>query len=548
MVQQEISGADAIIKVLEDLKVEYIFGYPGGANLPIYDALRKSKIIHILAKHEQGAAHMADGYARVKGKPGVCLATSGPGVTNIITGLANSYLDSVPVLAITCQIPMKFVGSDAFQEIDCFNLTMHVTKHNEFVNQAEEIVPALRSAYLIANTGRKGPTLVDFPRDVTLIKSVYDLTKLRIMPGYNPKLQGHIGQIKRVHKALTKAEKPLILVGGGVLAAQASDKIVQYAQSTQIPIIRTLMGKGIIPDEHPLFLGMIGTHGTIEGNKAVSQADTLLCIGTRLGDRSTKMMKERFAQHATIIHVDIDPAEIGKNVPVDIPVVSDINNFIHDLQNELIKKPFRHTLWKKSGQQRLVISKADNASIMGIICQALSDINEKLYITTDVGRHQIWANHFCNNKLHLPLLTSGGLGTMGYGLPAAIGAFFADMNTPVINITGDGSFYMNMQEFTVAVEHNIPLTVIIMNDYRLGMIRELQLSSYGKRYTANDFGRDTDFALLAEAMGGTGFTIHDVKDISNVLRTAIDSRRPNIINFDIEKIALSIENKITLVA
>ena len=539
MEKQKISGAEAIIKVLEDLEVEYIFGYPGGANLPIYDALRNSNIQHILARHEQGAALMADGYGRVKGKPGVCLATSGPGVTNLLTGLATSYLDSAPVLAITGQIPMKFVGSDAFQEIDCFNLAMHVTKHNEFINLPENIVPALRSAYYIANTGRKGPTLVDFPRDITQVKMNYNLDEEWELKGYKPNLHGHIGQIKRIHKKLSKAKKPLILVGGGVLAAQATDKVTQYAQATQIPVVRTLMGKGAFPEDNPLYIGMIGTHGTVEGNKIVSQADLLLALGTRLGDRSTLMMKERFASHADIIHIDIDPAEIGKSVPVDIPVVGDLRSIFEDLFKELQKRPFQHIPWKKNRKQRTIISKTDNAPIMGSICEILSQIPQKLHITTDVGRHQIWANHFCSNPLHLPLFTSGGLGTMGYGLPAAIGAYLAEPQTPVVNITGDGSFYINMQEFSVAVEHNIPLTILIMNDYRLGMIRELQDSAYGKRHTANNFNRDTNFALLAEAMGGKGFTVHNLKEIPLLLKKVIASKIPTIIDFDLEKIALS---------
>lgn len=535
-----MDGATALVKTLEDLQIKHIFGYPGGANLPLYDALRNSKIQHILARHEQGAALMADGYGRVSGKPGVCLATSGPGVTNLVTGLANALLDSSPVLALTGQIPTRFVGTDAFQEVDCFNITMPVTKHNEIVVNPNEIVPATRSAYHIANTGRQGPVLVDYPRDVLTTKQEYDLTADRQLPGYQPTEKGHVGQIKRALKLLKKAQRPLFLVGGGIRVGQAEAEFLRLFNALNIPAVRTLMGKGVLADDEPRFVGMIGTHGSIEGNKAISKADVILALGTRFGDRSTMQQKERFASKATIIHVDIDPAEIGKIVPTKVPIVGDLKTVLTDMYQEWQRKPFQaEEPWVKSKRRKSVLATHDNAFFLEDIFKQLSMVDQELTITTDVGRHQMWATHYCNNPKHLPLLTSGGLGTMGFGLPAAIGAWFARPECPVINISGDGSFLMNLQEFIVAVEHNIPLVILLVNDYRLGMIRELQDSAYGGRHTGHDFGRKTNYVKLAEAMGGVGITITHHKNMLPALQQALDSKRPTLLNFELEQLAQS---------
>ena len=451
-----MKGADVLIRCLEELNVKYIFGYPGGANLPIYDALYSSKKLeHILAYHEQGATLMADGYARIAKEVGVCLVTSGPGVTNMVTGLANAYLDSVPMVAITGQIPMKFVGSDAFQEVDCINITLSVTKHNQLITDASEIAPAVKEAFEIANSGRKGPVLLDFPKDILLTEVNYRPTsKKRIMLGYQPTTKAHIGQIKRCSKKLSKAKKPLVLIGGGIERSNASLLLKKFIETCNIPCVRTLMGKNSIADDHPLFIGMIGTHGTVEGNKAISKADVILALGTRFGDRSTLMKKERFAHQAEIIHVDIDPAEIGKIVKTKIPIVSDIKSFLTDMLAEQKKSAWKHEeSWLAKKIQKNILPKSDNARVVGDILGEIAQIPQKLHLTTDVGRHQLWAIHRCCNPKHLPLLTSGGLGAMGYGLPAAIGAWFAEPQTATINITGDGSFLMNMQEFLVTKKH-----------------------------------------------------------------------------------------------
>ena len=528
----------ALIRVLEELGVTYIFGYPGGANLPIYDALYSSKKIeHILAMHEQGAALMADGYARVKQTVGVCLATSGPGVTNLLTGLANAYLDSVPLVALTGQIPMKFIGTDAFQEVDTMNISLSVTKHNEFITNSKELVSAVREAFYIANTGRKGPVLLDFPRDILSEEVSYDFKKRELL-GYKPTLKTHIGQIKRCHKILSQAKKPLILVGGGVERAQAIGLVKKFAEATNIPCVRTLMGKNSFHEEHPLFIGMIGTHGSAAGNKAISQADIILALGSRFGDRSTLMKKEKFAKQAEIIHVDIDPAEIGKIIPVKTPIVGDIHYFLTTMLDMQKENHWKKPNWIVKKPSKNMLAKEDDAELVGKILEQLSQIPKKLHITTDVGRHQLWAIHKCQNPLHAPLLTSGGLGAMGYGLPAAIGAWFAEPKIPVVNVSGDGSFFMNMQEFLVAVEYDIPLTIMIINDAKLSMIRELQTSVYQKRYIGYRLrSQEIDFVQLANSLGGQGYRVEKMSEVAACLQEAIQKKKPTIIDFNMKLIA-----------
>ncbi len=536
----EFSGAKALIKVLEILGVETIFGYPGGATLPIYDELRHSKIRHILSRHEQGAIHMADGYARVTGKPGVCLATSGPGATNLVTGLANAMLDSVPLVAITGQISRSLIGTDAFQEVDCINITMPVTKHNELIFDPKNLVSALEKAFYLAGTGRKGPVLLDIPVDVLEENYPHIFNNSIELPGYRPTIKGNIGQIKRALKALRKAEKPLILFGGGVMIAGAKQEFQQFLRATNIPAVRTMMGTGVMDDDDPQFLGMIGTHGHRHANKVIQKdADVIFVIGTRLGNRAL-VKSQIFAKNAVIIHLDIDPAEIGKNVKADIPIVGDIKEVLNDINDRIAKKPIGNVKpWTTIDKRKSMLTTRDGASVMEEIFSRLSTINQKLHVSTDVGRHQMWANHFCTNSNHLPLITSGGLGTMGFGLPSAIGAWFADPETPVVSISGDGSFMMNMQEFSVAVEHNVPITVIIVNDHRLSMIRELQRSNYGGRYTTHELGQYIDYVKMAEAMGGTGIKVTNKDKIIPAIKKSISSLQPTIIDFDLDRILKS---------
>ncbi|MBU2512551.1 biosynthetic-type acetolactate synthase large subunit [bacterium] len=536
----EISGARALVKVLELEGVDTIFGYPGGANLPILDELRKSTIRHVLPRHEQGGAHMADGYARVAGKTGVCLATSGPGATNLVTGLANAMLDSVPLIAITGQISRSLIGTDAFQEVDCINITMPVTKHNELVFSSQKLVEALKTAFYLANTGRKGPVLLDIPIDILEETYAHDLEISVELKGYNPTIVGNVGQVKRALKILDKAERPLVLFGGGIVSAGAVNVFNQFIRETNIPVVRTLMGTGVVDDNDPLYLGMIGTHGHHHANQAIQkEADVVFVVGTRLGNRAL-VKNQLFAKNAKIIHLDIDPAEIGKNIETNIPIVGDIKVVLEDMLTRISKKPIRkESAWTGSERKRTKLSTRDGASVMEIIFTQLSSIDLQIHISTDVGRHQMWANHFCTNPKHLPLITSGGLGTMGFGLPAAIGAWFADPQTPVISISGDGSFMMNMQEFVVAVENEIPLTVLIINDHRLSMIRELQRSDFGGRFVSHELGSSVDYVALAKAMGGSGSRITHKEQIVPTIVKSIKSKRPTIIDCDLEKIIKS---------
>ena len=542
---EKVTGADALIKALEELGVEVIFGYPGGANLPIYESLYKSKIKHVLSRHEQGAALMANGYARQSLKVGVCLATSGPGVTNLVTGIADGMQDSVPMVVLTGQIPTKFIGTDAFQEVDCINLTMPITKHNELITDVNEIVPALKSAFHIAHTGRKGPVLLDIPRDVMQTKCDYDFSVEREVKGYNPTIEGHLGQIKRICRLLSEAKRPIILAGGGIWNSGAVKEFTELVNTTGIPVVRTLMGKGLLPEDNPHYIGMIGTHGNEEGNKAVFKADVILAIGARFGDRSTLQKKEKFCPDADIIHIDIDPAEISKIIKPKIPLVGDIKIVLAQLLKQHKKNPFHFEQpWFTSKSDKNHLYKEDAANVIEAICRHISMIDQELILTTDVGRHQMWATHCCDNPKHMPILTSGGLGTMGFGLPAAIGAWFADPKKPVVNITGDGSFWMNLQEIPVAVEHNVPLTIAIVNDSRLGMIRELQHQQYSKKYIANELPNTTDYIKLAESMGAFGILVTTFDDILPALKKAINSKKVTIIDFDIFSIEKSMALKL----
>lgn len=534
---QKTTGARALVKVLESVGVDTVFGYPGGANLPIYDELRDSSIQHILSRHEQGAAHMADGYARVAGRTGVCLATSGPGATNLVTGLANAMLDSIPMVAITGQISRSLIGTDAFQEVDCINITMPVTKHNELVFESKNLVPALKAAFYLADSGRKGPVLLDIPVDILEEEFPHTFDKPVRLKGYKPTVKGNVGQVKRALKALERAEKPLILFGGGVSLANAIPEFRSFIERLNVPVVRTLMGTGVVDEFHPQFLGMIGTHGHYHANRVIQkEADVVFVIGTRLGNRAL-VKSQLFAENAKIIHLDIDPAEIGKNIRVDIPIVGDIKEVLSDMNNRMIKKPMtRKELWTVVERRKSRLSVRDGAEAMELIFGQLSTINWKLHISTDVGRHQMWANHYCTNPKHLPLITSGGLGTMGFGLPSAIGAWFADPKVPVVSISGDGSFMMNMQEFCVAVANEVPLTVLVINDHRLSMIRELQRASYGGRYTSHNLDAPIDFVKLAESMGGTGLRITHKEQVLPTLKKSISSRMPTIIDCDLERV------------
>jgi len=528
------TGAKTLVKSLENAGTEVIFGYPGGANLPIYEAMQRSEIRHVLARHEQGAAHMADGYARASGKTGVCLATSGPGATNLVTGIATAYMDSSPIVAITGQVPRNVIGNDAFQEVDITGITIPITKHNYLVQTASQIAPIVEEAFFLSGTGRKGPVLVDIPKDVQTEEFASQQEKRGNLEGYNPTMKGHPGQIKRAVSMIREAERPLVIAGGGVFLADGFEVLSQFIETTKIPLVYTLMGKSAFDNRHPLNLGLFGYHGRRVSNTAVTKADLVLAIGTRFGDRSTGPLAS-FARDAKIIHIDIDPAEIGKNVPAYLPIVGDISNILPRLTELAETSTMQFEGWTEylknqkppNGQsQRSKNYSADDPA--GIhtadILRIAADIFPDAIIVTDVGRHQIYAAQHFPVSSGRTFITSGGLGTMGFGLPAAIGAAVGRPDKKIVLITGDGSFLMNIQELVTAKESGINLTVLLMNDSRLGMIQQLQDYFYEKRFDISKFDTDIRFDRIAEDFGCTGIRINTIEDFFKNIKTASEQR------------------------
>ncbi len=534
MKKGRITGARAIVKSLEVQGVEVIFGYPGGATLPLYDELSKSSIRHVLTRHEQGAAHMADGYARATGKVGVCLATSGPGATNLVTGLATAFMDSSPVVAITGQVSRSMIGNDAFQEVDTTGITIPITKHNYLVQNARELPRCLEEGFFLASTGRKGPVLLDIPKDVQLEEFALYQVNRPVLEGYNPTIKGHPGQIKRALALIKTAQKPLIIAGGGVLHADAREELMQLSGKGNIPVAYTLMGKAAFPNSDPLCLGMLGYHGRIAANTAVSEADTIIAVGTRFGDRSTGPLQS-FAPRARIIHIDIDPAEISKNVPAYLPIVGDAGNIIGQLA-DLIPK-MSHPEWlsylHEVEKKHPLRGKFKGLAIPNIL-KALEEIIKDPILVTDVGRHQIFAALYFPVQNGRSFITSGGLGTMGFGVPAAIGAKSGRPERTVVDIAGDGSFMMTCQELATAVDENISILILLMNDYCLGMVQQLQDSFYGKRYQACKFGRNVDYARLADSMGALGIKVKNEKDIAKSIEKGLSAGKPCLIEFVLE--------------
>lgn len=533
MKKGRLTGARAIVRTLEELGTEVIFGYPGGATLPIYDELAKSGIRHVLVRHEQGAAHMADGYARATGKVGVCIATSGPGATNLVTGIANAYMDSVPMVAITGQVNTFLIGKDAFQEADITGITLPITKHNYLLRSAKDIARVFREAFYIARSGRPGPVLIDLPRDVTVEEVQFTWPEVSL-PGYHPSTKVHEMQIKKAARALMEAERPVIYVGGGVRYALAHRELFELATKINAPVTTTLMGIGCFPEDHPLSLGMLGMHGTKYANYAVQEADILMAVGARFDDRVTGKIAS-FAPRARIIHIDVDPAEVGKNVRVDIPVVGDAKNALVALLKEVGPKPRgawneRINAWKKDHPLKYVPDM--NIIKPQFVIEKLCELAPDAIITTEVGQNQMWAAQFFVHKEPQRFISSGGLGTMGYGFPAAIGAKVGRPDCEVIDIAGDGSFLMNSQELATAVVNDIPVKVAILNNGCLGMVRQWQELFFEKRYSATILGRTSpDFVKLAEAYGAVGLRATRPSEVEPVIRAALASDRPTIMDF-----------------
>jgi len=532
------TGAKILVESLQREGTDIIFGYPGGVVLPIYDELYDSSLRHILVRHEQAAAHAADGYARASGRVGVCLATSGPGACNLVTGIATAYMDSVPIVALTGQVPTNLLGNDAFQESDITGITMPITKHNYLLKSAGDVSRVVKEAFYIAGTGRPGPVLIDIPKDVSTssAKDVPVPEKVHLR-GYNPTYTGHKRQIEKALQLIAEAERPVIYAGGGVILSNASPEFIRVATELGIPVTTTLMGIGCIPCDHPLNLGMLGMHGTEYANFAITECDLLIAIGVRFDDRVTGKT-ETFAKNAKIIHIDIDPAEIGKNKRVDVPIVGDVKSVLADML-AILKMKGVHDAWIKRirhWKQHHPLKCPDDGCLhpQYIIRQMSELLQGNAVIVSEVGQNQMWtAQHFCF-KQPRTWITSGGLGTMGYGLPAAMGAHFARPDVPVFDVAGDGSIQMNIQEFGTIAHENIPVKIAILNNRFLGMVRQWQELFYDRRYSYTELP-PVEFVKIANAYGIEGMKVEDPADVMPALKAAVDCDGPFVLDFRVER-------------
>lgn len=531
-----MSGAEALVKALEKEGVKHIFGIPGGATLPIYDVLYDSDIRHILVRHEQAAAHAADGYARVSGRPGVCFATSGPGATNLVTGITNAYMDSVPIVAFTGQVPTSWIGKDAFQEADIVGITTPVTKHNFQVQKASEIPRTVKIAFYIATSGRPGPVLVDLPKDIQIDHAEMEFDDEVSLRGYKPTYEPHPIQVRRAAELLANAEKPMIIAGGGVIASNASEELIRLSEKILAPVATTLMGKGAIPEDHPLALGQLGMHGTLAANKLILEADVLLCVGMRFSDRTTGDPK-KFCPDAKIIHVDIDSSEIDKNIKCYLPIVGDAKLTLHAINealNVVLKE--KRTEWMRKVKEFKAQweSSVKEGFTPPYLMKVLREILPKdAIVATEVGQNQMWAALYFKSYLPRTFVSSGGLGTMGFGFPAAIGAKVARPDRVVVDIAGDGSFMMNYPNLACAVSENIPVIIIVLNNSVLGMVAQWQRLFYGRRYSQVHLGGVPDFVKLAEAHGAQGLRAETVEEFRKAVKQAIESDVVTVIDVPI---------------
>ncbi|MEE9490675.1 MAG: biosynthetic-type acetolactate synthase large subunit [Dehalococcoidia bacterium] len=533
----KLNGAQILCESLVKEGVEVIFGFPGGTLLPLYDVLAQyPQLRHILVRHEQGAAHAADGYARATGKVGVCLATSGPGACNLVTGIANAHLDSSPVVAITGQVARPFIGKDAFQEIDITGITVPITKHNYLVLRADDIATTVKEAFHIARSGRPGPVLLDIPRDVFIEEATFHYPEKVDLRGYKPTVHGHAAQIRKAAKLINESKRPVILAGRGVIISGAYNELKELAEKAQIPVITTLLGISCFPEDHILSMGMLGMHGMAYANMAVDATDLIIAIGMRFDDRATGKVSG-FAPHAQVIHIDVDPAEIGKNVRVTVPIVGEVKNVLHALNKQLDAQT--HVDWMQQVEEwhrkhPLVVSHESEKLLPQYVVSQICEVTKgDATIVTGVGQNQMWAaQHFCYQKPN-SLISSGGLGTMGFELPAAIGAKVGRPEETVWAIAGDGGFQMTIQELGTAVQDKIAVKIAILNNGYLGMVRQWQALFYGRRYVATPLS-GPDFVRVAEAYGLPGIRVTDKSQVVPAIRKAMKHRGPFLIDFVIE--------------
>ncbi|MEZ5124782.1 MAG: biosynthetic-type acetolactate synthase large subunit [Thermoleophilia bacterium] len=534
-------GAQALVQALENEGVDTIFGFPGGVAIPFYDALYDAKKLrHVLVRHEQGAAHAADGYARATGRVGVCTATSGPGATNLTTGIANAYLDSIPMVAITWQVRSDLIGTDAFQEADVTGITLPIVKHSYLVKNSADLPQVLHEAVYIASTGRPGPVVIDVPVDTALGEVEYSTPGKIDLPGYKPTMQPHIKQIKAAAKLINEAERPVLYIGGGAIASGAAAQILQLAELRRLPVATTFMGLGSFPETHELSMGMLGMHGTVTANYALHECDLIIAIGARFDDRVTGKLSA-FAPHAKVIHADIDPAEVGKNIVPLVPIVGDAKSVAAGLVKELDGlewSPERSAEWlariadRKETYPMHYEDPADGSLAPQFVIEEIDRLtNHDAVVCTDVGQHQMWTTQYYTFTKPRQWISSGGLGTMGFGLPAAIGAKVARPEATVVNICGDGGFQMTMQEMATAVNYDVPVVTCILNNKYLGMVRQWQDLFWHKRYSQTCIEVQPDFAKLAEAFGALGLRVDTKEDVAPALQEAIASGRPAVIDF-----------------
>ena len=545
-----MKGAQILMECLKREGVSVVFGYPGGAVLDIYHELpRHPEIRHILVRHEQGAVHAADGYARASGQVGVALVTSGPGATNAVTGIATAYCDSIPLVVFTGQVARALIGNDAFQEVDIVGITRPCTKHNYLVERVEDLARVIREAFHIARTGRPGPVLVDLPKDIVQAQTEFHFPEKVFLRSYNPSLRPNSGQVRRAAKMLCEAKRPLMIIGGGVIAAAAHEETAKLARAFKIPVTGTLLGLGGFPGHDPLWLGMLGMHGTVAANRAVNEADLILAVGMRFDDRVTGKISA-FAPQAKIVHIDIDPSSIGKNVSVDVPIVCDCKEGLKELLEQLTESPAftdkdftplpesegwlkTVTAWQKDFP--LTYGSGPDIKPQHVVRLIDEITGGDALICTEVGQNQMWAAQFYHFNKPRTLLTSGGLGTMGYGLPAAIGAKVARPDKLVIDIAGDGSIQMNIQELATAVFNDIPVKVVILNNSFLGMVRQWQELFYERNYSFTPMEGQPDFVMLAKSFGADGYLVSRQEELEATLREAFASPRAAVVNVLVDK-------------